>query len=105
MRQSNCFGSAGLVRPDLPAAAAAGTGEANYILPHTGKGLYGNNGAKSTADLILWSKKDRKALKRKGWNTFKQPMLTLETFLLQAAVICGILKKTPQKGELFHYAV
>lgn len=32
-------------------------------------------------------------------------MLTLGTFLLQAAAICGILKQIPQKGELFHYAV
>lgn len=88
------------VRLDLPAAAAAGAGGVNYILTQTGKGLYGNNREKSTAALIRLEEKGREALKRKGWNTLKKSILTLETFLLQAAVICGILETNTAKRRI-----
>ena len=72
---------------------------------HTEKGLYGAKEQRVPPTSSFWSKNGRKALKHKGWDTLKKPMRTRETLLLQAAVICGILKQIPQKGELFHYAV
>ena len=49
------------MRLDLLAAAAAGVERINHVLPHalphTGKRLYGNNGAKSAAYLILLEQK------------------------------------------------
>ena len=35
-------------------------------MPHTGKGLYGNNGAKSTADLILLEQKGPESVENQG---------------------------------------
>lgn len=37
-----------------------------HTLTHTGKGLYGNNGAKSTADLILLEQKWPESVENQG---------------------------------------
>ena len=37
-----------------------------HTLTHTGKGLYGNNGAKSTADLILLEQKGPESVENQG---------------------------------------